>query len=121
MTREVAGAAPAFPTMEKLYIVTRSDLAPGARIAQACHAIRLFAEEHPDADRRWYESSNNLVVLETTDERSLLDLAGKARTVGAPVSEFREPDFADAVTAIAIGGVARRLLSSLPLALKRAA
>jgi peptidyl-tRNA hydrolase len=104
--------------MEKLYIVTRSDLSPGARCAQSCHAIRLFAEEHPDADREWYRGSNNLVVLEAENEGALMGLAAKARSEGIAASEFREPDFADAVTAVALGGAASRFLSSLPLALK---
>lgn len=104
--------------MEKLYVVTRSDLSPGARCAQSCHAIRLFAEEHPEADREWYRGSNNLVVLEAENEGALLGLAAKARSESIPAVEFREPDFADAVTAIAVGGEAGRFLSSLPLALK---
>lgn len=104
--------------MEKLYVITRADLSAGARCAQSCHALRLFAEEHPDADREWYRASNNLVVLEAQDEGALLGLAAKAKSLGVPASEFREPDFADAVTAIALGGDAQRLVSSLPLALK---
>lgn len=118
MTREVAGSAPAFRAMEKLYIVTRSDLSPGARCAQSCHAMRLFSAEHPEPDRAWYVGSNNLVVLEAENEGALMALAAKARSEGIPASEFREPDFADAVTAVALGGAMSRYLSSLPLALK---
>jgi hypothetical protein len=38
----------------KLYIITRSDLPPGARCAQSCHALRAFVEAHPVVDRSWF-------------------------------------------------------------------
>jgi len=40
--------------MEKLYIITRSDLDPGSRCAQAVHAALAYALEHPEAARAWH-------------------------------------------------------------------
>jgi hypothetical protein len=39
---------------EKLYIVTRRDLHPGARLAQSVHAAVAYALEHPAATRAWH-------------------------------------------------------------------
>ena len=44
--------------MEKLYIIVRRDLAPGAQCAQSCHAMHAFVNEHPALD-----ADCNLVVL----------------------------------------------------------
>jgi peptidyl-tRNA hydrolase len=105
----------------KLYIVTRSNLPAGARAAQSCHALRAFSEKHPEIDRLWYKTSNNLVVLEAPDEQSLYALHLRARTQGIPHAVFREPDFDNAITALALSPEARKLVSNLPLALRDAA
>jgi siroheme synthase (precorrin-2 oxidase/ferrochelatase) len=101
----------------KLYLIVRRDLAPGARAAQLCHALRQWSAEHEALDRDWYERSNTLVLLETVDEEALLRLAGEAKRWRIPVSVFREPDFGDAATAIALAPSGRRLVRDLPLAL----
>lgn len=102
----------------KLYIVTRSDLKPGAQVAQSCHALRLFAEEHAHVDRYWYAKSNNLVCLAAKDESALQAIVARARAEGVAVSEFREPDFGDAVTAVAIEPDGAWLVANLPLCLR---
>lgn len=102
----------------KLYLVVRRDLsAPGFRAAQLCHALRQFGEEHPAVDRLWFDRSNTLALLEVPDERSLVELEGKARERGLPVSLFREPDIGNAPTALALGPDGRNLVRRLPLAL----
>jgi hypothetical protein len=103
--------------MEKIYIVVRADLPPGDRCAQACHALAAFTLEHTELARAWNRDSNNLVILECQDEAQLLSLA--ERTAAFPQCLFREPDFADQATAMALTSDARRLLSSLPLALRQ--
>ena len=103
--------------MGKLYLVTRRNLLPGARAAQLCHALRAFVEEHPDVDRRWFERSNTLVLLEVDDEDALMRLAWQAVMTGVPWSLFREPDLDNAVTAVAIGPAGKALVRRLPLAL----
>lgn len=123
--REAGGAEPpsraVFDWSFRLYIVTRADLAPGLQCAQACHTLRAFVAEHPELERAWYEQSNTLVVLEVPDESALAALEARARALGAPVAAFREPDLDDALTGVALGpgSGAWRLVSSLPLALKK--
>jgi len=106
--------------MERLYIVTRADLAPGARCAQACHTLRAFVDAHAEIDRAWFGASNNLVVLEAPNEAALVALAARASALGVATATFREPDYGDAVTGVALGPCegSRRLVSSLPLALR---
>lgn len=105
----------------KIYIIVRSNLPPGAQAAQACHALMSFASEHPVTANFWHHKSNNLVVLQVPDESCLLHLAGRAQDEGVEHSVFREPDFDNTVTAVALEPAGRRLVSSLALALRRAA
>lgn len=97
--------------MKRLYVVVRADLERGLQLAQACHAVRELSLEHPeDAE------GENLVVLEVPDEAGLERLAA---SVPGPLKAFREPDLGGALTALAVTGEARRMLSSLPLAGRR--
>lgn len=68
-------------------------------------------------DALWFNRSNTLVLLEVPDERSLVELADEARSLGLPVSLFREPDIDNAPTALALGPDGRTLVRRLPLAL----
>jgi len=102
----------------KLYIITRADLIPGARAAQSCHAMRAFIEEHPDIDKEWYAKSNNIVLLEVADEPELYRLVLRARTEGLAYAVFREPDFDNTITGIALCPKAKHLVPNLPLALR---
>lgn len=104
--------------MDRLYIVTRSDLPPGARIAQAVHAAFQIASESPSLVACWLRDSGNLVVLEAPDEPALVALQARAELAGIPASLFRETDLGGAATALALGTGARRLVASLPLALR---
>lgn len=105
----------------KLYIIVRSDLPAGAQVAQSCHAIRLFGAQHPEVDEEWYQHSNNLVCLQVPDLSALLELADQAELGGHLHSVFREPDFGDEPTAMALEPAAWKLVSTLPLALRVAA
>lgn len=82
-----------------------------------------FAVKHPDLIRAWHDASNNLVLLSVPDEDSLMDLMDDARRQGIKSVLFYEPDFDDALTALAFppGDTSRRFLSNLPLALKETA
>jgi len=104
--------------MIKLYVVVRADLRPGLQLAQSCHAVRLFTEEHPEADRAWFRDSNNLVCLQAESKEHLAKLAYDATNRCVPVSMFREPDLGGELTAIVIGPAGGRMLGSLPLALR---
>ena len=104
--------------MEKLYVVVRSDIPPGAQCAQACHGLRAFVALHPELDKEWYENSNNLVVLQAGSEDELYALADRAFYDKIPYATFIEPDFDDEMTAVALGYAGQKLVSNLPLALK---
>jgi len=83
------------------------------------HALRQYASEYPFVESEWFRNSNTIVLLEAPDGEALSDLASRARAKGVTVTEFSEPDFLDVgLTALALGPDARKLVSSLPLALR---
>lgn len=102
----------------KLYIVTRSDLRNGLKIAQCCHAMREFTHAHPEIDREWFDVSKYIVVLTVDDERSLREKFEEIRAQGIKVAEFCEPDLDNAMTAFACepSSRTRSSLKSLRLA-----
>lgn len=104
--------------MKKLFVIVRGDLAAGAQCAQSCHAICAFAVAYPEKTHAWHTGSNNLVVLAAPSELALEDLIDRAELLRVPIAAFREPDFCDQLTAIALGDGAAPLVSSLPLALR---
>ena len=105
----------------KLYTVTRSDLEPGAQLAQSVHAAIAFVHEHRGLAVRWHEESNNLVCLSVRDEAELDALCDALDEHEVRYVLFHEPDFGNELTAIAVEPLGRRHLSHLPLALRRAA
>ena len=106
---------------DKLYIVTRQDLAPGAQIAQSLHAFREFIREYPELESNWYNNSNYIAVLSAKDEDELIRFLIRLEKKGIRFSIFREPDFNNEITAIALepGDKSRRACGSYPLALKQ--
>lgn len=105
---------------EKLYLVVRGDLPPGSQLAQSCHVMRQWSEEHPELDQEWFRASNYLAVLAAQDEKHLYDLVDKAHKNQVNIAVFREPDLGNQVTAVAFEPSSRsqKLLRDLPLALK---
>jgi len=55
--------------MEKVYVVARGDLNPGATCAQSCHALSAFAADFPAAHAEWHKRGQNLVVLQIRGSR----------------------------------------------------
>lgn len=106
--------------MDKLYVVTRSDLQPGALIAQSCHAISQFQMEHEEIAKAWFQKSNYLACLSAKNEEELLRLIDKASKRGVRFSIFFEPDLDYSITAVALepSVESRRLCSNYGLALK---
>lgn len=104
--------------MKRLYVVVRGDLAPGLRAAQATHAALAFAFTFPEMAARWYETSNNLVLLECSGQSDLMRLCDRANRARVVFAGFTEPDLDDELTAVAFEPEASRMLSSLPLALR---
>ena len=94
-------------------------LAPGAQIAQACHIMREWTAKHPEGDAEWYANSNYLACL-SASQSDIQRLIAKCEKKKIPYAVFREPDFDNQITGIALapGDEARRACSSLPLALK---
>jgi len=104
---------------DKLYLVTRRDIAPGYQAVQSCHAMRQFTAEHPDRDGEWFTNSNYLALLSAADEVELMRLISQAKDAGLRWSAFREPDVGGQITAIAIEPHRKTatLCKDLPLAL----
>lgn len=104
---------------EKLYIITRQDLAPGLQAAQVAHAAFQFAYEHRPLATSWQQESNFLIILSVPDEENLRDLGKSAVALGLPVTYFTEPDIGDELTALAIAPspATVELTAKLPLAL----
>lgn len=105
---------------DKLYLVTRRDLAPGYQAVQSCHAMRQFIADHPEVDAEWFTKSNYLVLLSVENEMELMKLLIVAADLGLRWSAFCEPDIDGAITAIAIEPhpKAAELCKSLPLAFR---
>ena len=82
--------------------------------------MRLFLEEHPELDRMWYQNSRYLACLAAPNEDELVKLAMRCEDRELAYSIFREPDFDNAITAIAIEPTreGRRVTSNYPLALR---
>ena len=87
---------------------------------QSIHAAIQFKFEHPEISLNWFEKSNYLGLLSTTNEEELKRLIEQAAEHGIAHSVFREPDIDNQITAIALapGPKSKKLCSRLPLALK---
>lgn len=106
------------PKLNRLYVVVRSDLAPGLQMAQAVHAAFLYARTHADSFCEWMRDSQYLITVSVPSEAELKSLVTEAAKRGLLHVEWREPDLDDSTTAIALEPSAgsRRLCSNLPLA-----
>lgn len=105
---------------EKLYIVTRRDLAPGLQAAQVAHAAFQFSHDHRPLASQWLQESNYLIILSVEDEKALEKLGNQADELNLPVTRFTEPDIGDELTAISIAPSPQtvELCQELPLALR---
>jgi hypothetical protein len=97
----------------------RADLSPGAQAVQACHSLRQFIADHPAIDAEWFNQSNYLALLSAKNELDLERIILECESKGIRFSVFREPDFANSITAIALepGAKSKKLCSHLKLAL----
>jgi peptidyl-tRNA hydrolase len=107
--------------MDKLYVIVRRDMDPGYMVAQSCHAIAAFGEEHSEINREWMRTSNYIAVLECENENALLNLINKADKFGVKFSMFLEPDLNNELTAVALEPcqASKKLCSSFRLALRK--
>ena len=104
-------------TDQKLRVITRRDLKSSYQGVQSAHAGIQFQHEHPEVAKQWYYKSNYLVFLTVENENELEKLVAKAKLRDITVSEFREPDIDDALTAIALepSRLSKKITSGLPL------
>ena len=105
--------------MDRLYVVVRDDLPAGAQACQAVHAADAFAAEQPELTAAWRRHGGNLVLLSVPDEQALGKLMEAAGSASVSHAAFYETDFGNELTAVALAASARRLVSGLPLALRR--
>lgn len=105
---------------QKLVIITRQDLNPGYQAVQAAHAGIDFQHHYPEIAKQWNTQSNYLIILSVENEGRLFLCLEKFKFYGLKVTEFREPDIGNQLTAIAVepSEKTRKLTSKLPLALK---
>ena len=105
---------------DKLYIVVRKDLAPGAKLAQSCHVAFRFASDWRNATHQWMDNSEYICFLEIDNEAELVKLWEKSKQENIPSSCFVEPDYDNSLTAIALGPgqESKKLCSNLRLALR---
>ena len=95
-------------------------MSPGYQAIQSAHALAEFSFEHPFLNKEWYEHSKALTLLSVKDENQLIYLIKQLTEKNIPLSIFIEPDINNQVTAIAIApsAEAKKICSSIPLALK---
>lgn len=103
--------------MTRLYIVVRSTLTAGQKIAQACHALSAFAHRHAALYAEWFTTSNTIVILEVPSEQALTSLKWEAMGRELAYATFLEPDLVDfePLTAIAFEPRSASMLRALPL------
>lgn len=84
---------------------------------QSAHACVQFQYEHPELAKNWFRNSNYLVFLSVENEHELKQFINKANSNNTKISIFREPDFNNEITAIALEPCdwSRRHTSGLPL------
>ena len=111
---------PTYREGDKLYIVVRNDLPPGAQLAQAVHAKDEFAQKFPSINQAWYDQSNYICVLQVADEDSLAALEGEATRLEIKYACFCEPDRDHGLTALALepDDATKMLCKNLQLALR---
>lgn len=102
---------------QKLYVLVRSDLGPGPRVAQAVHGTDEFRDMHPGLHAQWRKDSNTVAVLGVQDEAHLNTVREQAERYGVPFATFREPDLANASTVLVLAHhpATKKITGRLPL------
>lgn len=87
-------------------MLVRQDLSPSQQAVQACHACLECGKSNP-----WSGDHPHLVLLGVPNEETLATWSAKLRERFTNLVEFREPDLANSLTAVAIPGVTGKLRS----------
>lgn len=96
----------------RLYILIRDDLKPGQQAVQAGHALASFMLRHPKNE--W---KNKTLIYLTVDYWQLDVWKNIAEIKNLQYAIFREPDYNNEQTAIAIlaNDETKKMFSNLPL------
>ena len=78
-------------------------MAPGTQLAQSVHAAFRFASDWPHLTNKWMDNSEYICILSAENEIELNDLLQRAEWLAIPNAGFKEPDFDNSLTAIALG------------------
>jgi hypothetical protein len=80
--------------------------------------MRQFSHDNPIIDKEWFNNSNYICLLSVADEQELNNLILKAKNKEIALSEFREPDLNNSLTAICLapGQLTKKIVSGLKLA-----
>lgn len=108
-------------SVNKLYVLVRSDLSHGQQLAQACHVMADFMLHSNEIHCRCGQctpqkiwDNETIVVLKTKNEEELSGwLEFFRNSDGVSCSYFNEPDLGGQLTAIAVHGL------EVPKALKK--
>lgn len=97
--------------MRRLYVITRSDLPAAYAGVQAGHAVAQYIIDNGIGN--W--SNEYLIYLRVKDELELIRLLTKLNFKIDAITEFREPDLENELTAIACVAPNKNMFSKLPL------
>ncbi len=103
---------------DKATIITRSDLSKGLQVVQSAHAIANFAIEHNDVFVAWQKGSNYLVCLSVETREELVHLAERLKLFDIKLTEFREPDVNNELTAICVQSLPKKMHTKIFKSLK---
>lgn len=89
-------------------------------MAQSCHVVFNFSQEYPNETKKWMIESNYIAILNCNNEFDLNKLIEKCILNNIKFSVFKESDYDNTVTAVALepGVKSKKITSSFPLALK---
>lgn len=99
-----------------MYVITRRDLPLPQQAVQAAHAV-IESSRHFGHFTRDIEHPH-LVLCAVADERQLVLTLAKLKASGISMTEWREPDQGNAITAIAsppVSGAARKAFKKFQL------
>lgn len=112
--------------MNRLYVLTRSDLSPSQQAVQAGHAVaswcyRVLCQKDSYLNDEW--DNGTLVYLSVPNEEALKEFMGNPlfRTYGNYITpelvEWREPDLGNSITSIAfcLDDKQKKIVAHLPL------
>jgi peptidyl-tRNA hydrolase len=83
--------------MSRLYCIIRSDLTPGQKAAQACHAATQYLLDYPDTE--W--DNGYIICLQARSLKELEELKDRLKLSNKKFSKFHEPDMDNELTGLA--------------------